>query len=89
MANKVIFSVSLDPDKDIAKVPAGAKTLGIVANGDNIKAIFEADETAPLAAVEFKYPMVGDVVDVEGFIWIGTTSFNDGENVAIVYARQM
>jgi hypothetical protein len=86
---KVIFSVALDPDKDVAKVPAGAKALGIVAAGENLKAIFEADETAPLVAVEFKYPMAGDVADLEGFTYVGLAGFNDGEAVALVYARQM
>jgi hypothetical protein len=85
-----IFSITLDPDKDIAKVPAGAIPRGIVLAGEDIKAIFEADEEAPIKAVEFKYPMPGDSeVDIIGFTYIGLASFNDGECVSLVYCKEM
>lgn len=86
---KTIFAIELDPDKDVAKVPAGAIPRGIVAAGDNIRAVFEAEEGVPMKAVEFLYPMAGDTVDLTGFNYVGTTSFADGENICLVYAREM
>lgn len=87
--SKKIITITLDPEKDIAKVPAGAIPRGVVAEGDNIKAIYEVEELAPLKAVEFLYPETDVPVDLDGFQFVGATTFRDGEVVVSVYSREM
>jgi hypothetical protein len=86
---KLLIEVTLNPSIDVAKVNAGAISRGIVAFGENLKAIFEVDATAPMKAVEFKYLMPTESDDLAGYSFAGTTAFNDGETVISVYYKEM
>jgi hypothetical protein len=86
---KTLIEVTLNPSIDIAKVNAGAICRGVVSAGENLKAIFEVDGSAPIKAVEFKYLMPAESDDITGFTFAGTTSFNDGETVISVYFKEM
>ena len=86
---KLLIEVKLNPSIDIAKVHAGAISRGVVAFGEDLKAIFEVDESAPMKAVEFKYLMPTESEDLTGYSFAGTTSFNDGETVIAVYFKEM
>jgi hypothetical protein len=86
---KLLMEVTLNPSVDVAKVNAGAVARGVVAFGENLKVIFEVDESAPAKAVEFKYLMPTESEDLAGFSFAGTTAFNDGETVIAVYFKEM
>ena len=86
---KLLIEVKLNPSIDIAKVNAGAISRGVVAFGEDLKAIFEVDESAPMKAVEFKYLMPTESEDLAGYTFAGTTAFNDGETVIAVYFKEM
>ena len=86
---KTLIEVKLNPSIDIAKVNAGAISRGVVAFGEDLKAIFEVDDAAPMKAVEFKYIMPTESDDLAGYSFAGTTSFNDGETVIAVYFKEM
>ncbi|MBF0558456.1 MAG: hypothetical protein HQL08_06710 [Nitrospirae bacterium] len=87
MAN--LIEVILNPSVEVAKVNAGAISRGVVAFGENIKAIFEVNETAPVKAIEFKYLMPTESDDLTGYAHAGTVAFNDGETVISVYFKEM
>lgn len=86
---KLLVEVKLNPETNVAKLNAGAVSRGVVAAGDDIKAIFEVDETAPAKAVEFKYLMPTESDDLTGFAYAGTVSFNDAETIIAVYYKEM
>lgn len=86
---KLLIEVKLNPEVEVAKVNAGAISRGVVAAGEDIKAIFEVDESAPSKAVEFKYLMPTESDDLTGFSYAGTVAFNDGETVIAVYFKEM
>jgi hypothetical protein len=86
---KSLIEVKLNPSIDVAKVNAGAIARGVVAAGEDLKAIFEIDEAAPIKAVEFKYLMPTESDDLTGYSFAGTTSFNDGDTVISVYYKEM
>lgn len=86
---KLLIEVTLNPDIDVAKVNAGAISRGVVAFGEDLKAIFEVDASAPMKAVEFKYLMPTESDDLTGYSFAGTTSFNDGETIISVYFKEM
>jgi hypothetical protein len=86
---KLLIEVRLNPSIDIAKVNAGAISRGVVAFGEDLKAIFEVDESAPMKAVEFKYLMPTESEELAGYTFAGTTAFNDGETVIAVYFKEM
>jgi hypothetical protein len=86
---RLLVEVILNPDIDVAKVNAGALSRGVVAFGEDLKVLFEVDETAPMKAVEFKYLMPTESDDLTGYSFAGTTAFNDGETVISVYYKEM
>jgi len=86
---KILIEVKLNPEIDVAKVNAGAVARGVVAAGEDLKVIFEADEGTAMKAVEFKYLMPTESDDLTGYSFAGTTSFNDGETVISVYYKEM
>ena len=87
--SKILMSIDLDPSKDIAKLPSGAIARGVVANGENITAVFEVDTSASPKAVEFKYPSPGEAEDIDGFTFCGTAVFNEGATIVAVYSREL
>jgi hypothetical protein len=86
---KTIIEVKLNPSIEVAKVNAGGIARGVVAAGEDLKVIFEVDESAPMKAVEFKYIMPTESDDITGYFCAGTTSFNDGDTVIVVYYKEM
>jgi len=86
---KLLIEVKLNPEVSVAKVNAGAISRGVVAAGEDIKAIFEVDETAPAKAIEFKYLMPTESDDLAGYSFAGTVAFNDGETIIAVYFKEM
>lgn len=86
---KLLMEVKLNPEVDVAKVTAGAVCRGVVAAGEDIKAIFEVEESAPSKAVEFKYLMPTESDDLTGFTFAGSVAFNNGETIIAVYFKEM